>query len=234
MTIFTDSMQTMKRKINYIFILGLVILIIQINACNSQTKRNSNKKESVEAAKTKKSAYELANEFLDDLKKSKTDTIIFYKRICINCCDFFNIFWSNNGQRHLTKFYSAEMKSYSKTIDLKADTIFNIIGKNFTELKNAPLKGNGHRHKDGTTTSTMIDHYCYSQLSIYTMQDSIVTDEMKDHDFDKYTDYGFDTTLKKGGRETNDSYKENINSKWNLLLRSIENQLELSPEIERQ
>ena len=222
----------MKQTTNCIFTLGLIILIALTTACDSKTKNKSKKEESKETPQTKKSDYELANEFLIDLKNNKTDTIIFYKRTCINCCDFFNIFWSNNGQRHLTKFYFNfdDMKSHSKTIELKDDTIFNFLSTNFTQLKNSPLKGNGHEHKDGTSTLVMIDHYCYAQLSIYTKQDSIITDRMKDHDFDKYTDFGFDPAINKGKREANDSYKENINSKWNLFLTSIENQIAIMPE----
>jgi hypothetical protein len=222
----------MKQIVNYIFILGLTLLVFLTTACNSQTKSKAKKKDSNEISQTKKSDYELADEFLSKLKTEKADTIIFYKRTCINCCDFFNIFWSNNGQRHLTKFYFDfdDMKSHSNTIELKADTIFNFLSTNFTELKNSPLNGNGHKHKDGTTTLVMIDHYCYAQLKIYTKQDSIITDRMKDHDFDKYTDFGFDPAINKGKREANDSYKENINSKWNLFLTSIENQIATMPE----
>ncbi|GAB2842188.1 hypothetical protein [Ferruginibacter profundus] len=222
----------MKQTTNCIFALGLIILIALITACDSTTKNKLKKEESKETYQTKKSDYELADEFLLDLKNNKTDTIIFYKRTCIDCCDFFNIFWSNNGQRHLTKFYFDfdDMKSHSKTIELKADTIFNLLSENFNKLKNSPLKRNGHKQKDGTTTIVMIDHYCYAQLRIYTNQDSIITDRMKDHDFDKYTDFGFDPAINKGKREANDSYKENINSKWNLLLTSIENQIAIMPE----
>lgn len=222
----------MKQTTNSIFTLGLTILIFLTTSCNSQPKNKTEKKDSKENSQTKKSDYELADEFLIKLKNEKTDTIIFYKRTCINCCDFFNIFWSSNGRRHLTKFYFdfEDMKSHSKTIDFKADTIFNFLSKNFTELKNSPLKGNGHRHKDETTTVVMIDHYCYAQLNIYTKQDSIITDRMEDHDFNKYTDFGFDSAIEKGKREENDSYKENINSKWNLFLTRIENQIAAMPE----
>jgi hypothetical protein len=232
--IFTDNLQynTMKHTINCFFTSGLMILITLTPACDSKKSSKSKKEDSKEASQTKKNEYELADEFLLDLKSNHTDTIIFYKRTCINCCDFFNIFWSNNGQRHLTKLYFDfdDLKSHSKTIDLKADTIFNLLSENFSELKNSPLKGNGHRHNDGTTISAMIDHYCYAQVRIYTKQDSIITDRMKDHDFDKYTDFGFDPAIIKGKRETNDSYKENINSKWNLFLISIENQIATMPE----
>ncbi|HRE24333.1 MAG TPA: hypothetical protein PLO98_08700 [Bacteroidia bacterium] len=220
----------MKQKISSFFTLGIAISIFLITACNSQPQRKTKEKDDEEISQTKKSDYELADEFLTKLKKEKTDTIIFYKRTCIDCCDFFNIFWSSNGQRHLTKFYFDNMKSHSMTIDLKADTVFNFLSKNFTELKTSPLKGNGHKRKDGTTTLVMIDHYCYAQLNIYTKQDSIITDRMKDHDFDKYTDFGFDPTINKGKRELNDSYEENITSKWNSFLTSIENQIATMPE----
>ncbi|MGC4104056.1 hypothetical protein [Ferruginibacter sp.] len=122
------------------------------------------------------------------------------------------------------------MYSHSKTIDLKADTIFNFLGKNFSELKNSSLKENGYKNKDGTTTLGIIDHYCYVQLSIYTKQDSIITDIMKDYDFDAYIDFGIHPAIDKGKREKNDSYEENINSKWNLFLTGIENQIAAMPE----
>jgi PBP1b-binding outer membrane lipoprotein LpoB len=222
----------MKQKVNHIVILRLTLLVFLITACNTQTKNRANKKNRNEFSETKKSDFELADEFLLKLKTEKADTIIFYNRTCIDCCDFFNIFWSNNGQRHLTKFYFDfdDMKSNSKTIELKADTIFNFLSSNFTALKNSIINGNEHKRKDGTTISKMTDHYCYAQLKIYTYKDSIITNIIKDHDFDRYTDFDFDSAINKGKRDANDSYGENISSKWNLFLISIENQIASMPE----
>lgn len=187
------------------------------NKVNSYTKKNDN---------------ELADEFLIKLKTEKTDTILFYKRICINCCNFFNIFWSAKGQKHLTKFYFDfdNMQAHSKTVDLANDKIFIILGNNFNELKNASIKGNTHKNKDGTSSLSILDHYCYVQISIYTNQDSVITDRIKDHDFNKYTDFGLDTSIKNEKLQTNDNYFENINSKWNLLLTTIEREIATMPE----
>jgi hypothetical protein len=225
------AVYNMKQFLRYITFITAALLAFYFISCNTKKEKNKKPTTATETTQNKKSDYELANEFLAKLRKEEIDTIIFYKRTCISCCDFFNIFWSSNGQRHLTKIYFDfdDMLSHSKTIDLKEDTIFNFLSKNFNELKKLPLKGNSHMHKDGTSTLVLIDHYCYTQLSIYTKQDSIITDRMKDHDFDKYTDFGFNP-IKKGKRETNDSYKENINSKWNLFLTSMENQIAVMPE----
>jgi len=221
----------MRQSIKSIFSLGLTSLAFLAIACNSLTKGKpkDNNKASIE---TKKSDYEMAYEFLAKLKSEKVDTIIFYKRTCINCCDFFNIFWVSNGQRNLTKFYFdfEDMQSHSKTINLKSDRVFEILEENYNALKSTSIKSNTHKNKDGTSTLSGIDHYCYAQMSIYTNQDSIITDNMKDHDFDEYTDFGINPADTKEKRQTNDSYKENINSKWNLWLTAIESEISIMPE----
>jgi hypothetical protein len=156
---------------------GLIILVILTTSCDSQTKSKTLKKNSKEVSQPRKSDYIMANEFLLKLRNEGTDTIIFCKRICINCCEFFNIFWSANGQRHFTKFYFDfdDMQNHSKTIDLKNDNVFDILNKNFADLKKSSIHGNTHKHKNGTSTAVMIDHYCYVELRIYARQDSIIT-----------------------------------------------------------
>lgn len=194
---------------------------------NGQVETQQSQLEKIENSISDKKDYELAEEFLQKLKNEKADTIIYYKRTCINCCDFYNIFWSTKGQRHLTKFYFDfdDMKTHSTTITLTSNKIFEVLGNNYKELKNSSIKENTHKQKDGTSTLMMVDHYCYTQMSIYTIQDSIRTERMKDHDFDKYTDFGITLPDKKEKRETNDNYTANINSKWNILLTTIENEI---------
>jgi hypothetical protein len=228
--IFTDP-SNMKRNIN-VFTFGLTVLLFLTSSCNSRTQDKIKTKEDIGiTSQTKKSDYELAGEFLNKLKGDKADTIIFYKRTCINCCDFFNVFWVVNGQQNLTKFYFDfdDLQTHSKTIGLKNSKVFDILDKYFEELKSTSIKGNSHKNKDGTSSISFIDHYCYAEMKIYTKQDSIITDRMKDHDFDEYTDFGITPNDNKAKRQTNDNYKENINSKWNLWLTTIENEIAAMP-----
>lgn len=222
----------MKSTPRQIILGALFLLLVLITGCNGQIEKKNTQPNKIENIVSDKKDYKLADEFLLKLKKDKVDTIVFYKRTCINCCDFYNIFWSSKGQRHLTKFYFDfdDMKTHSKTIVLTADKIFEVLGNNYLELKNASIKQNAHKYKDGTSTLLMMDHYCYAQMSIYINQDSIITDRMKDHDFDKYTDFGLSFPDKKEKRETNDNYIANINSKWNVLLITIENEISSMPE----
>lgn len=223
----------MKLNIKSIFQLGLTILIFVSTSCNSRQSDKTMQKENKGSSHTKKTDYELAEEFLIKLKIEKTDTILFYKRVCIGCCNFFKIFWSAKGQKHLTKFYFDfdNMQAHSKTIVLANAKIFDVLGNNFNELKKNSIKGNIHKNKDGTSSLSILDHYCYAQISIYTNQDSVITDRIKDHDFDEYTDFGLDISIKNKKLQTNDNYLENINSKWNLLLTTIEREIAAMPEI---
>jgi PBP1b-binding outer membrane lipoprotein LpoB len=68
----------MKQKVNHIVILRLTLLVFLITACNTQTKNRANKKDRNEFSETKKSDFELADEFLLKLKTEKADTIIFF------------------------------------------------------------------------------------------------------------------------------------------------------------
>lgn len=222
----------MKAYTNYILTILTTVIFCSCGQQNEtvdkgQTEKQNSQSDKIENTVSDKKDYELADEFLHELKNAKADTIIFYKRTCINCCDFYNIFWSSKGRRLLTKFYFDfdDMKTHSNTINLTNDNIFEVLGDNYSELKSSSIKENSHKQKDGTSTLTVIDHYCYAQMSIYTTQDSIITDRMKDHDFDKYTDFGISLPDRKEKRETNDNYSANINSKWNILLTTIENEI---------
>jgi hypothetical protein len=197
----------------------------------SEEKRHIEKQFSIskiiEDTLSDKNDYEFAEKFLNNLKSAKVDTIIFYNRTCINCCDFYNIFWSEKGQKYLTKIYFDfdDKKSHSKTISLTTNKIFETLGKNYLELKNTSIKENLHKQEDGTYSGILIDHYCYSQISIYTNHDSIITDRIKDHSFYKYLGFELTVTDNIDKSETNDNYNFNYNSKWNFFLTTIENEI---------
>jgi hypothetical protein len=142
--------------------LALFLLSVLITSCNRPIEKQNTQAEKIENTVSDKKDYELAEEFLLKLRNDKADTVIFYKRTCINCCDFYNIFWAAKGQRHLTKFYFDfdDMKTHSEAITLTSNKIFEVLGSNLIELKNTSIKENSHKLKDGTSTLTMIDHYC--------------------------------------------------------------------------
>ena len=205
------------------------LLSVLSTACSGQIEKQNTPTNNLEDIVSDRKDYDLAYEFLLKLKNIKVDTIVFYKRTCINCCDFYNIFWTAKAHRYLTKFYFdfKDRKTHVKTTVLTTDKIFEVLGNNYIELKNTSIKENIHKHKDGKSTLYMIDHYCYTQLCIYIQQDSIITDIIKDHDFNKCTSFGFENSDKK---ETNDNYFENTNSKWNILLTTIEHEILNMPE----
>lgn len=198
-------------------------------SCTTTTNKKPAHQPNDQATQTAKNDYELADDLVQKLKNEGADTIIFYKRTCISCCDFFNIFWSSNGRKLLYKICAglSDMRTHPVPFELKQDMIFSALDKNYDELKHTSIKGNSHKQKDGTSTSTSIDHYCYAEMKIYTQSDSIITGRIEDHFFDKYTGFGAERSEK---NETNDSYLENNNSKWNVLLITIENQLANMPE----
>jgi hypothetical protein len=221
----------MKDFKNIVFIFGLTSLFYLTTSCNSQTKNKKDETKENKSQVTNKKDYELADEFLKKLRSDKVDTVIYYKRTCINCCDFYNFFWVKDGQKRLTKFYFDfdDMQTHLVTTNLNNTKIFDLLANNFTQLKANAIKENIHKNKNGTSNILTIDHYCYTQMEIYTKQDSILTDKMKDHDFDKYTDFGISLPNKNEKRETNDNYKENTNSKWNMWLTEIENEIAIMP-----
>lgn len=205
-------------------VLLFVIVTITIG-CSEPAQNESIQVPLFEIADSTVTSCQLAQDLLSNLKKNHTDTIIFYKRTCVNCCDFYNVFWSTNGQRHLRKFFLDDMRTESEAIDLTTDKIFDFLGDHFIELKNTSIKDNFHKRKDGTKLITLIDHDCYVDMSIYTANDSIIPEPMYDHDFEKYVEFDTLTDNNKQEAELNDNYQENINSKWNMLLTTIESEI---------
>ena len=204
----------------------LLFVLVTITIACSETAQNENLQEPIfEISDSTDISYQLAQELLSNLKKNHTDTIIFYKRTCVDCCDFYSVFWSSNGQRHLRKYYFENMRTESKNIDLTTDKIFDFLGDHFVELKNTSIKKNFHKRKDGTTLITLIDHDCYVDMSIYTSNDSIKPEPMYDHDFEKYAQFDIPADDNKQKADLNDNYQENIESKWNTLLTIIESEL---------
>lgn len=213
-------------RFNKKIIVFTILLIFSTFVCFSQQKNESKEKNvNTVTQAPKKRAYDLAYEFLHKLKAEKVDTIIFYKRTCISCCDFFNVFYVNKEGKYLTKICGYEQPQL-QTIKLTSNNIFSTLNKNFNELNKTEIKDNVHKQKDGSIGLIMVDHYCYSELKIYTKKDSIITDRIKDHDFDEYTDFESNSSKTSNHRETNDNYLENVNSKWNLFLKTIEGELE--------
>ena len=207
---------------------GKYILIVlhtiasTFTSCTSSTNKKIYRTSENDIAQNTKSAYALAEESLSQLQKNKVDTIIFCKRTCINCCDFFNIFWTAKDKKYLNKFYFDfdDMKTHSVSIILDNEKLFGELNRDYSILKSTAIKGNAHQRKDGRIAVSTIDHYCYSEINIFTKYDSIKSGRIEDHSFEKYT-----STDQREKGQTNDSYTENIESKWNIFLIKIEEQL---------
>ncbi len=212
-------------------LLPFFILSVFVLGCNEQPKMRNREIGKIETIVAKPEYYESVDELLLRLKKEKADTVISYKRVCINCCEFYNVFWTSKGKQSLYKYYfdGSEMKFRSIIIGLNGNKIFRALNDNYGELKRTSIKTNLNKQKDGTTTSGIIDHYCYTRVTIYTEQDSIATNKIEDHDFDELTGFGFANEKK----ERNDNYKRNINSKWNAFLVTIDNELAAMKETRR-
>ncbi|WP_027420715.1 hypothetical protein [Crocinitomix catalasitica] len=219
-------MKLSKIQIAYLVIITISIHLISCSENTDQIRDQNNKDAQINAidATEAKSESELANDFLLELKANDVDTILYSKRTCINCCDFYNIFWIKNGATKWNKFYFDfnDMKSHSVEKKMNDTLIFNTVFEYYSELKNTTIKENIHKRSGGTSTISVSDHYCFTQLKIYFNQDSLITNSMKDHSFDEYT--GFDQSPN-DKRETNDNYLENKHSIWNVLLHNIENVL---------
>ena len=207
-----------------IYLISFALLTIAFTCCEQpEVKKPANLK-TFEKVVTAKPDYQRVFEFLTKLRNSEVDTILFYDRTCISCCDFYNVFWVAHGQQFLTKFYSDTSDLDFLTITLQNDSVFEFLKNNFIELKRSPVKPNTHVRRDGSARLTMIDHYCHTDLFVYTRNDSISVD-IEDHQFDKYTDYGKIFLSENEPRERNDNYAYNLNSKWNGLLMIIERKL---------
>lgn len=204
----------------------VAILSLIIICCNNKIKqKKGNEVVFNRTYESSKSAYEVAIETLNELRNSKTDTIIFYKRTCISCCDFYYIFWASKGKKFIDKFYNDDATHFLR-INLSDDKIIKEFSENYDSLKNSSVKENRHTEADGITSGNNLDHYCYVRLIIYSNYDSIHF-TATDHDFDKYVEYDFDSGQSK---THNDNYQENVNSKWNALLIIIENQIAALPQ----
>lgn len=186
--------------------------------------------------KLKKTANELAVEFIAKLQNDRVDTIIYFHRQCVSCCDFYYIFWSSNGQKQFIKFkyvtsilYNSDQDTSDQSIpiqiNLKSDSIFDFISKNFIDLKKTKIRENVHKLKNGVYSVCQMSHSCNSSVSIYLLKDNITNKNIEDHAFDKYIDFEPISNDRKAKRQLNDNYISNIKSKWYMLLNIIENEI---------
>jgi hypothetical protein len=231
MTIFENCLDMkFNTKVSTFCLIGLFFVLFA--SCGKPHQKQDEETMPIERHESKKNILELTKDFLYQLKKHEADTIIFYKRTCIGCCDFYTIFWLANGQKHISKFYNDADNGFNRTMtnDLKNDKIFKVLGANYLELKNTPIKENLHNRQGEIEIFTFEDHYCYSQINIYVPSDSIMSGRLNDRYFYKYADFGDKAWDKKEKRPTNDNYQANIQSKWNLLLTTIENEILEMPE----
>tara|TARA_R100000951_G_scaffold88951_1_gene77101 strand:- start:99 stop:809 length:711 start_codon:yes stop_codon:yes gene_type:complete len=164
----------------------------------------------------------------DDLLSKGIDTVLLFERTCIDCCDFYNVFWKNGNEAFLHKFYYDTDTGKNRSIRIKTehDSIFNFIEDNYSELKQNGIKGNSHiLEKKGDTITlaqfTISSHYCYSVIELYSKSDSIVSGQIKDIDFYAYAN----GNIKRESSIPNDNFKKNINSKWYTLLNDIEDKI---------
>jgi hypothetical protein len=206
----------------------ITIFSIYLISCGQNLEKTNTDNETITIDTIEsKNDYDLSNDFLTRLRTTDVDTIIFYKRTCIGCCDYFNVFWIKNGKINLNKYYFDfnDMKTHSVEIELFDNTIFTTVFDNFTELKKNPIKEN--IHENGNSLTSFKSHYCYTQLKIYLDQDSLITNRIIDHYFDEFTNFN---KVQNDDSKTNDNYQENIDSEWNNLLTLIETQLSVMVE----
>jgi len=193
---------------------SICLLCFVLTNCNIKGE-DANGQNHVVTKRIKKPAYEAAEESLLQLKKEGVDTILFYKRTCISCCDFFNLFWTKDGKQFINNIHETENFTISRTIPMENDTVFTILFNNYDSLKNTTIKENEYKMNDTSWMGSSTAHYCKTIVKIYVKADSIIPAPINDHYFDKYVDYTV----------PNDNYQENQHSKWNMLLIAIENKL---------
>lgn len=176
-----------------------------------------------------KSDYQVAEEVVQKLRQDKVDTILFFKRTCISCCDFYNIFWSSKGSCHVTTVYYNfdDQQVHKITAALDHSRVFSLLDKNYKLLKITTVKPNEQIMPDGTKNTMLWSHYCYAMVTVYTQQDSIITERILD---DCFLRYASDYELPGQKKELNINYRENINSVWNVLLTTIEQELAAMPQ----
>lgn len=205
-----------------------VLLSMMFIRCTGESAEKHSDSELAQPEKSsKKEAYVAADEFLKKLRNDNADTILFYKRTCVDCCDFYHVLWSDAGVRHAASFSGDynERKDNAQRLTINADGIFEILGARYEDLKTKSIKENTHQNEDGTYTTTITDHDCYTRIQIYTEQDSIFSSQMKDHDFDRFTDFESDSDNQGKKRLENDNYYSNFRSAWYRLLTTIETEI---------
>ena len=206
---------------------AFIFLAFTLICCKNGSKTEPAKQtEQVEKSYPSVSAYEFAKK----QKEEGADTIIYYKRTCINCCDFYNVFWVKDGIHHLNKFYWQVVDSSyrgitsvmkTEEVNLLNDSVFIVLAANYSRLKSDSI----------TPVFTAIDHYCYTEFTIYTKGDS-VAERMEDYDFsepwipDNLKGVEWEAEARKNKR----IYKANRKSAWAKLQISVEREIMYSPE----
>lgn len=71
-----------------------------------------------------------------------------------------------------------------------------------------------------------LNHYCYTEVNIFSTYDSIQNVRIRDSDFDTTAGY----MPAKNKIERDERYSANLSSKWNSFLNSIDSQLANMPE----
>lgn len=160
---------------------------------------------------------------IDSLSSIGVDTILCYKRTCIGCCDFYNIYSVLNGQSSLFKIQYGNVYNTFRNVKVQNDSIFLFIEKHKSDLKaEKPYKFKLKSRVDKKTgvqysTDVIIDHYCYTSMNFKFGDNSLVAKNLADYYFDEY--WNSDSTLR------NINFESNLNSKWNKLQSIIESDL---------
>lgn len=165
----------------------------------------------------------LSKLLIDSLSSIGVDTILNYKRTCIGCCDFYNVYSVFKGQSSLFKIQYGNVYNTFRNVKVQNDSIFLFTEKYKSilqaekphkfKLKSRVDKKAGAQY----STHVSIDHYCYTSMSIKFGGDSLVVKNLVDYYFDEY--WGSDSTLR------NINFDSNLNSKWNKLQSIIERDL---------
>jgi hypothetical protein len=169
--------------------------------------------------------YQMVDDLKNQLMSTGIDTIIYYKRTSIGCCDFYYLLWEKGTKVFLHKVYYDYEKQDRRSvrIEINDEAIFDIIRSKYSDLKTNKVKENNHFIKKEGDIITFIPgamspHYRYSEILIFGQKDSIFSNQIKDTDFDRFTGVKNENET----QFTNDNYEENINSSWYVLLTAIE------------
>lgn len=208
----------------------IIITLVGLASCEIVSSKNNNHSYPIfEVVETSnKPDYQQVDEIKKQLLINGIDTIVYYKRTSIGCCDFYYLLWEKDSKVFLHKFFYDQERECRRSvrIEINDDAIFDIIQTKLIDLKTNKIKDNSHiLKKEGDVVtiipSVMSSHYRYSEINIYSQNDSIFSGRIKDTDFNKLTGVEND----KGDPFKNDHYEENISSSWNLLLTAIENKV---------